>query len=39
MTGDGFVLDQYPLPGSALVRGDACTLRLGRRALPVRGTP
>jgi beta-lactam-binding protein with PASTA domain len=31
MSGDGFVLSQTPEPGSALVRGDACSLRLGRR--------
>jgi cell division protein FtsI (penicillin-binding protein 3) len=31
MSGDGFVISQNPEPGSALVRGDACNLRLGRR--------
>ncbi|PYR94835.1 MAG: penicillin-binding protein [Acidobacteria bacterium] len=31
MSGDGFVVSQNPEPGSALVRGDACNLRLGRR--------
>jgi len=39
MTGDGFVLEQSPLPGAALVRGDACTLKLGRYAVPLGGTP
>ena len=32
MTGDGFVLEQSPEAGAALIRGDACTLTLGRRA-------
>jgi cell division protein FtsI (penicillin-binding protein 3) len=32
LAGDGFVIDQNPLPGSALVRGNACALTLGRRA-------
>ncbi len=32
MSGDGFVVDQRPAPGDALVRGDACTLTLGRRS-------
>jgi beta-lactam-binding protein with PASTA domain len=31
MTGDGFVLGQDPEAGGALVRGNACTLTLGRR--------
>jgi cell division protein FtsI (penicillin-binding protein 3) len=31
LSGDGFVVDQAPLPGSSLVRGDACTLKLQRR--------
>jgi cell division protein FtsI (penicillin-binding protein 3) len=31
MSGNGFVVSQSPEPGSALVRGDACTVRLGRR--------
>jgi cell division protein FtsI (penicillin-binding protein 3) len=31
LAGDGFVLEQSPAPGAALVRGEACTLRLGRR--------
>jgi beta-lactam-binding protein with PASTA domain len=39
MTGDGFVLEQAPLPGAALVRGEACTLRLGRYPVPAGGTP
>jgi cell division protein FtsI (penicillin-binding protein 3) len=38
MSGDGFVLAQTPEAGSALVRGDFCSLRLGRRvALPSAG--
>ena len=37
MTGDGFVLEQAPMPGTALVRGDACTLKLGRRAMLAGG--
>jgi cell division protein FtsI/penicillin-binding protein 2 len=32
LSGDGFVVEQSPAPGDALVRGDACTLKLGRRA-------
>jgi membrane peptidoglycan carboxypeptidase len=31
MSGDGFVISQHPEPGSPLVRGDACELKLGRR--------
>jgi cell division protein FtsI (penicillin-binding protein 3) len=31
MSGDGFVVSQAPEPGSALVRGDVCELKLGRR--------
>jgi hypothetical protein len=31
MSGSGFVVSQDPAPGDALVRGDACTLTLGRR--------
>jgi cell division protein FtsI (penicillin-binding protein 3) len=31
MTGDGIVVEQSPEAGSALVRGNACALRLGRR--------
>jgi hypothetical protein len=37
MSGDGFVVEQFPLPGSALVRGDACSLKLGRHAEPAGG--
>jgi beta-lactam-binding protein with PASTA domain len=37
MSGDGFVVEQSPEAGSALVRGNACALRLGRRA-PVTAT-
>jgi membrane peptidoglycan carboxypeptidase len=32
MSGDGFVVAQTPEPGAPLVRGDACALRLDRRA-------
>jgi hypothetical protein len=32
MTGDGFVVGQNPAAGAPLIRGDACTLTLGRRA-------
>src|SRR5215471_8418679 len=32
LSGDGLVIEQSPAPGEALVRGDACTLKLGRRA-------
>jgi cell division protein FtsI (penicillin-binding protein 3) len=32
LSGTGFVVEQSPAPGDALVRGDACTLKLGRRA-------
>ena len=38
LSGDGFVLDQLPLPGSAVLRGETCTLKLGRRVVP-GGTP
>jgi len=31
LSGDGFVVEQSPVPGSALLRGEACTLKLGRR--------
>ena len=31
LSGDGVVVEQSPAPGDALVRGDACTLTLGRR--------
>jgi hypothetical protein len=38
MTGDGFVLEQSPEAGSALVRGNPCALTLGRRAaIPANG--
>ena len=38
MTGDGFVLEQNPGAGTPLVRGDACTLTLGRRSVvPLSG--
>jgi cell division protein FtsI (penicillin-binding protein 3) len=39
LSGDGFVLDQLPLPGSAVLRGETCTLKLGRRATLTGGTP
>jgi cell division protein FtsI (penicillin-binding protein 3) len=32
MSGDGVVVEQRPEAGAALVRGGACTLRLGRRS-------
>jgi cell division protein FtsI (penicillin-binding protein 3) len=38
LSGDGFVVEQSPAPGDALVRGDACTLTLGRRPLAVPAT-
>jgi cell division protein FtsI (penicillin-binding protein 3) len=33
LNGSGFVIDQSPAPGSAIVPGDNCTLKLGRRPL------
>jgi beta-lactam-binding protein with PASTA domain len=33
MSGDGVVVDQNPEPGSALERGNACALTLGRRPM------
>ena len=39
MTGDGFVVDQAPLPGAAVLRGDSCTLKLGRHVTATGGTP
>jgi cell division protein FtsI (penicillin-binding protein 3) len=33
LSGDGVVIDQTPEPGAALVRGDACQLKLGRRSV------
>ncbi len=35
LTGDGFVVEQNPGPGAALVRGDVCALTLDRRALGI----
>ncbi|MGH9407871.1 MAG: penicillin-binding protein, partial [Vicinamibacterales bacterium] len=35
LSGDGFVEAQSPAPGAVLVRGDACSLHLARRAAPV----
>jgi len=32
LSGDGFVVDQNPAAGAALVRGNACALKLQRRA-------
>jgi cell division protein FtsI (penicillin-binding protein 3) len=32
LSGDGFVVEQNPAAGDALVRGQACALKLGRRA-------
>ena len=37
ISGDGFVLDQSPDPGSPLVRGESAILRLGRRPVPAAG--
>jgi hypothetical protein len=40
LSGNGFVVEQDPEPGDALVRGDACTLKLGRHvpaAIPAGG--
>ena len=31
LSGNGFVVDQLPAPGSGLIRGDVCVLTLGRR--------
>ena len=39
MNGDGFVLDQFPLPGTAILRGETCTLKLGRRPASTGGPP
>jgi DNA-binding FadR family transcriptional regulator len=39
LTGDGFVVEQSPRPGDALVRGDACALTLGRRPPATGGQP
>jgi hypothetical protein len=39
LSGDGFVVAQSPAPGVALVRGDACSLTLGRRAAATGGRP
>jgi beta-lactam-binding protein with PASTA domain len=33
LSGDGVVIDQTPEPGSALVRGGGCLLKLGRRSV------
>ncbi len=35
MSGDGFVVSQKPEPGSVLVPGDACELKLGRRPMVI----
>jgi cell division protein FtsI (penicillin-binding protein 3) len=39
MIGDGFVVDQAPLAGTAVLRGDTCRLKLGRHVLAAGGTP
>jgi len=41
INGSGFVIDQAPAPGSAIVPGDNCTIKLGRRPLlpPTSGAP
>ena len=33
LSGDGVVVEQAPQPGAALVRGEACQLKLGRRSI------
>jgi cell division protein FtsI (penicillin-binding protein 3) len=33
LSGDGVVVDQRPEPGTALARGEACQLKLGRRSV------
>jgi cell division protein FtsI (penicillin-binding protein 3) len=35
MSGDGFVISQKPEPGTVLVRGDTCELKLGRRPVTI----
>jgi cell division protein FtsI (penicillin-binding protein 3) len=37
LSGDGFVVEQSPAAGEVLVPGDACTLKLGRRAPAAAG--
>jgi cell division protein FtsI (penicillin-binding protein 3) len=37
LSGDGFVIEQTPAPGAALIRGDRCLLQLGRRPSPAAG--
>jgi cell division protein FtsI (penicillin-binding protein 3) len=39
LSGSGFVIEQSPAAGSALVRGDVCTLTLGRRPPAESGGP
>ncbi len=39
LNGDGFVIDQSPAAGSALVAGAACVLTLGRQPPPRAGAP
>jgi cell division protein FtsI (penicillin-binding protein 3) len=39
MSGDGFVIDQLPLPGAAVLRGETSTLKLGRRFAAAGGQP
>jgi len=39
LSGSGFVIEQSPVAGSALVRGDVCTLTLGRRPPAESGGP
>jgi membrane peptidoglycan carboxypeptidase len=39
LTGDGFVVEQDPMPGAALVRGEACRLTLGRSPIATGGRP
>jgi beta-lactam-binding protein with PASTA domain len=37
VTGQGFVLEQSPAPGSLLVPGDTCALKLARQVPGVPG--
>ena len=39
LSGSGFVIEQSPAAGSVLVRGDVCTLTLGRRPSTESGGP
>jgi cell division protein FtsI (penicillin-binding protein 3) len=39
ISGDGFVIEQSPAAGALLAHGDACVLKLGRRAMLPQGAP